>query len=68
MASVDFYYLNGQTKHFGPGIRVSSYKARYYVWPAGPHVKGSKPIFSVAMSELHAVRRTGRKGINITKY
>jgi len=69
MASVDFYYLNGQTRHFGPNIRVSGpFKGKFYVWPAGKYIPGSTPLFSVNISELHTKKKTGKKGINITKY
>lgn len=76
MASVTFYYLNGTTKHFGPGIRVSGPKdersgkwlGKYYVWPAGPHIPGSKPMFSVSVDELYSKKKHGRKGAVITKY
>lgn len=75
MASVTFYLLNGTTKHFGPGIRVSgptdkngTWLGKFWVWPSGPHRQGSKPIYSVRVEELHSKKKTGRKGIEITKY
>lgn len=67
MAIVTFYYLNGQTKRMGPGIRISKKNHKYWVWPAGKHVKGSKPLFSVGYAELHAVNRSGRKGMELTR-
>ena len=45
-----------------------SFKKMYHIWPLGPHQPGAKPIMSVPYSQLHAVARTGRKGINISKY
>lgn len=75
MPSVDFYYVNGQTRHFGPNIRVSGptdkdgkWLGKFYVWPAGRHIRGTNPIFSVSLSELNSKKKNGRKGINITKY
>ena len=66
MAIVTFYFLDGSTRQFGPGVRVSKFKNQYHIWPEGKHVSGSKPMFSVAYSSLHAMSRTQRKGIEIT--
>ena len=66
MAKITFFYLNGQKRDFGPGVRVSKYKNHYHIWREGKHIPGTKPMFSVAYAELHAVARTGQKGIEIT--
>lgn len=67
MAIVTFYYLDGRVVKKGPRIRISKKNHKYWVWPAGPHTPGSKPLFSVGYAELHAVNRTGRKGMELTK-
>lgn len=66
MAIVTFYYLDGRIVRKGPGIRISKKNHKYWVWPKGPHIKGIKPLFSVGYAELHAVNRTGRKGMELT--
>jgi hypothetical protein len=67
MATVTLYYLDGRVVE-KKGVRVSKFKKMYHIWPLGPHQPGAKPIMSVPYSQLHAVSRTGRKGINITKF
>ena len=67
MAIVTFFYLDGRVVKKGPGVRVSKKNHKYWVWNEGKHIPGAKPLFSVGYAELHAVNRTGRKGMELTK-
>lgn len=67
MATVTVYYLDGRTQTFN-NARVSKFKKHYYIWRAGPHSKGEKPLAKIPYSALHARSRTGRKGIDIRKF
>jgi hypothetical protein len=62
MAYLEFHYLDGKVEKHNK-VRISKKNKMYHMWKEGPHEAGTKPIKSVRYSALHAMSRTGKKGL-----
>lgn len=65
MAKITVRYLNGNTETFYGGTSI--YNGKLYIWAPGQR-KGKKPTKVIQLDQLHSKKRTGQKGIYISKY
>jgi len=64
MARITVKYKDGRSRTFYGGTSV--FKGYLYIWAPGPR-KGRKPIQKIPLSSLHSKKKTGQKGIYISK-
>ena len=57
-------YKDGRTENYYGGTSV--FKGMLYIWSPGPR-KGRKPTKTIPLSQLHSRKKTGQKGIFISK-
>lgn len=66
MAKVEIHYTSGKVEtEYNCGTSV--YNGLLYIWELGTR-KGKSPRRTIPLNQLHSKKRTGRKGIFITKF
>lgn len=66
MAKVIVRYLSGKTETY-QNCGTSVYNGNLYIWNLGTR-KGKSPRKVIPLAQLHSQKKTGQKGIIISKY
>jgi len=66
MAKCVVRYLNGKSETY-TNCGTSVYNGNLYIWNPGTR-RGRSPRKVIPLSSLHSLKKTGQKGIIISKY